>query len=187
MLQKPETENVLSSDKKQWRLASGELVVDKENSHIHEMLDGLFDEAIVRINSGGRNKISEEIDFGRDIGKCALVETNDEDEVFYALRPRRSCLARFVKNRKADSCSTLTIILEKGVENKFQEVYYVVVTAYVGHVSYPFPWDKKYFNSPEKDDEKKKAVEFWKNKALIPEIELIVPGTETDVCPKIYD
>jgi len=187
MIQKTEATTGSNSDKKQWRLASGELVVDKENSHIHEMPDGLFDEAIARINSNGRDKISEEVDFGREIGKCALVEAGEGDEVFYALRPRRSCLARFVKNREAAPCSTLTIILEKGVDNKFSETYYVIVTAYIGYISYPFPWDKKYFNSPEKDAEKERAMEFWGSRALVPEIESIVPGTETNVCPQIYD
>lgn len=158
-----------------WILGSGEAVVDRAQSHLHLGVAVLLPEALARIDARGRQFLIEEVDFGRLIGETVCVGTTDADEIVFAQRPRRAGLTRFVKNRVAEPCSAVTVILKMGDRSST----YVLITAFLGQLAEKEPWDR----SIRTDDEFARAKNFWSAHALVWGSESIVPGTETTVCP----
>lgn len=152
-----------------WFLKGGEKVVDRHQSHLHEGVERLLPEALGRVESAGRNFLVEEVAMGRLVGETSCVETLSSDEVLYAQRPCRAGLTRFVKNREAEPCDSVVVILKKSAPTE-----YVLVTAFVGRRPEPEPWDK---NATEK------SVAFWQTHALVWGSEPVIPGTETTICP----
>lgn len=151
-----------------WRLRSGEMVRDREDSHLHAGVLELLPEALGRISSLGRNFLTEEIDFGRVIGQTICVQTEPQDQIVYAVRPGRQGHSRFVLNRQPEDCTCLVVIL------KAEDGGYKMITAFVGHKPEHEPWDR---NATER------SAAFWQNHALIWGEEPIIPGTETAICP----
>jgi hypothetical protein len=129
--------------------------------------------ALARIKSGGRQFLVEEVDFGRPIGETICIATRPGDEIVYAQRPNRQGLTRFVKNRQPEPCNSVVVIL-KTADTVEDAGKYVLVTAFVGRLAEPEPWDR---NATEK------SVEFWSSHALIWGYEEVIPGTVTSVCP----
>lgn len=166
------------NEKNVGQLRSGEIVINRYNSHLHdeegEILKFLS-EALSKISAQGRQFITEEIDFGRIIGETICVGTGSGDEIIYAQRPKRFGLTRFVKNREPEPCSSLVVILKKAEENNI----YVLITAFVGKSPQPEPWDKNLKTR----EEKMVSKEYWSSHALIWEREPIIPGTEINKCP----
>jgi hypothetical protein len=152
-----------------WFLKGGEKVVDRHQSHLHEGVERLLPEALGRVESAGRNFLVEEVAMGRLVDETSCVETLSSDEVLYAQRPCRAGLTRFVKNREAEPCDSVVVILKKSAPTE-----YVLVTAFVGRRPEPEPWDK---NATEK------SVAFWQTHALVWGSEPVIPGTETTICP----
>jgi hypothetical protein len=110
-----------------------------------------------------------EVDAGEEVGTTDLVETTDEDEVIYALRPLRSQYSRFVKNKAPAPTSWITIDLRKSGEDEYN-----LYTAYVGRVVPSFPGGEI---MPEQ------SREFWAKHALVLGTQELVPGSETTECP----
>lgn len=137
------------------RLGSGELVVDRHQSHIHPGVVPLLLDALSRIESSGRQFLVEEVDFGRPIGQTVCVRTGAEDQIVFAKRPRRFGHSRFVLNRTPEECSCVVVILKKAEDN---ESTYVLITAFIGHRAEPEPWDR---NATEK------SAVFWSSQALV--------------------
>ncbi|MFA6272089.1 MAG: hypothetical protein WC693_03195 [Patescibacteria group bacterium] len=152
-------------------LKSGEAVIDRHQSHLHPGVVALLPDALRRIDAVGRNFLIEEVDFGQLIGETVCVQTTDADKIVWAKRPGRFGLTRFVKNRTTELCSVVTIILKRDG----REDFYILITAFVGHRPEPEPWDR---NATEQ------SVAFWRSHALVWGYEAIVPGTETDECPR---
>jgi len=152
----------------QMKIKTGEVVVDRHNSHLHEEVVRLLPDALLRIESKGRGFILEVVDFGRPIGETTCVKTSSEDEIIFAQRLNRFGLTRFVKNRMPEPCSSVVVILKKAVEG------YVLITAFIGCRPEPEPWDR---NATEQ------SVVFWNTRALIWGSEEIVQGTESNRCP----
>ena len=154
-----------------WRLKSGEVVVDRFRSHLHNGVERLLPEALGRIDSAGREFLVEEVDFSRLVGETTCVVTGGPEggAIVYAQRPERFGLSRFVKNRRPEPCSSIVVILKAGDGGE-----YVLITAFVGTRPEPEPWDR---NATER------SVEFWSSHALVWGSEPTVPGTETDRCP----
>jgi hypothetical protein len=152
-----------------WFLKGGEKVVDRHQSHLHEGVERLLPEALGRVESAGRNFLVEEVAMGRLVGETSCVETLSSDEVLYAQRSGRAGLTRFVKNRVAQPCDSVVVILKR-----ISPAEYVLVTAFVGRRPEPEPWDK---NATEK------SVAFWQTHALVWGSEPVIPGTETTICP----
>ncbi|MES2006713.1 MAG: hypothetical protein V4436_01235 [Patescibacteria group bacterium] len=155
-------------------LASGEAVFDRHKSHLtaHPEVLPLLVGALLTIESRDREYIQEEIDFGRIIGSSIRVETGPDDEIIFAQRPGREGLSRFVKNRKETPCSTMAVVLRKGTEDHRA---YILMTAFVGILAPPEPWDK---NADER------SVPFWNSNALVWDTSsIIIPGTETTKSP----
>lgn len=150
-------------------LASGELVVDRHQSHLHESVLPHLPAALVQINSEGRRFLIEEIEFDRIVGESVCVQTTGADEIVWAKRPGRLGHSRFVKNRRAEPCKSIVVILKAGDYGE-----YFIVTAFIGHRPEPEPWDRNATAN---------SRDFWNSHALVWGSEEIVPGTETTVCP----
>lgn len=152
------------------QLASGEVVVDREISHIHGEIEALLQEALARVCSRNQGLIVEEVDFGKVIGVTTRVLTLPDDQILFAIRPGRQGYSRFVVGRQPEPCSALTVVLKKSVD---VEDIYILSTAYVGTPAEPEPWDLK--ATPQ-------SLPFWQTHALLWGSESIIPGTDTDQC-----
>jgi hypothetical protein len=161
-------------------LKSGEKVIDRVNSHIHSNTWNILPVALAKIEAKGKEFIIEEIDFGRVIGRSICVKTNPEDRIWYAQRVNRWGLSRFVRNREPEPCSTIVVILKKAEESG----EYILITAFIGHLSEPEPWDQRSFSrqaNPAQAEEKSRR--FWANHALVWGMEEANPETITMDCP----
>lgn len=59
-------------------------------------------EVVKEVLSGidvGEEGIQTDVDTGKVVGESSLVETNEGDDIVYALRPLRTLYSRFVKGR----------------------------------------------------------------------------------------
>jgi len=153
------------------RLASGEVVVDRCNSHLREDAARFLPDALARIGAKGREFLIEEVDFGRPIGETICILTGPEDSIMYAKRPKRLGHTRFVMNRAPEPCSSLVVILMAAKE---APGLYVLISAFIGRKAEPEPWDKNATAG---------SVAFWNTHALVWGHEETVPGTETVICP----
>lgn len=155
-----------------WRLASGETVVDRHQSHLHPGVALLLPEALARVHSAGREFLVEEVDFGRLVGETVCVPTGPGDQIVFVKRPRRFGHSRFVMNREPEPCPSVVLIL-KAADGQ-GDGDYVLVTAFVGHRPEPEPWDR---------NATAQSRAFWGSHALVWGSEPTIPGTETDRCP----
>lgn len=164
-----------------WILKSGEVVVDRHNSHLGSKngVEYFLPEALGRIKSAGRDFFIEEVDFGRIIGETVCVATRHGDQIVYAKRPKRWGASRFVRNRKPEQCSSLVVILKAGDGGE-----YILITAFVGHRPEPEPWDRRNFSQqPDPREAERRSREFWSSHALVWGSEEIIHHTITTDCP----
>ncbi len=159
-----------------WKLKSGEAVVDRYNSHLHPGVTALLPAVFAELDMAGRAFLVHEHDFGHVVGKSNCVTTGPSDTIVYAKRPKRWGYSRFVLNREPDPCSSVVVILKKATN---EENTYVLLTAYVGHLAEPEPWDRNLRD----EASRRKSREFWSTHALVWGSEETVPGTETARCP----
>lgn len=153
------------------RTKTGERVVDRsDSSHIHETVRPFLVEAISKIETNKCKFIIAPIEMGRIVGGNACLETGQGDEIVFAQRPGRADLTRFVKNRQAEPCSIVTLILKQ----KEVAEEYVLLTAFIGPPAELEPWH------PNATDISKN---FWNTHALVWGSEKIIPETETSICP----
>lgn len=110
-----------------------------------------------------------DIDTGTILGESDLVETDDSDEVVYAIRKNRDRHMRFTKSRKPEPSSMIAISLKRIDDGTF-ELY----SAWLGPKTPPTP------NSPLANEESKP---FWSKHALVWGNQEIQPDTETSKCP----
>lgn len=160
---------------KKWILKSGDSVIDRENSHLashletYPLLGEALPLALTQVDPDPQKEfVLQEVDMGYVVGKSICVATSERDQIIFAQRPNRFGLTRFVEKREAEESSKVTVILKKG------DGYYVLLSAFVGGLTPPEPWDK--FANQE-------SVPFWNSHALIWGREEILPGTETRNCP----
>ena len=127
------------------------------------------------VNSGLENtEISGDImefdaDTGTTLGMSDLVETDDNDEVVYAIRKNRDRHMRFTKSRKPKPSSMVAISL-----TRLDDGSYDLYSAWLGPQTPPTP------NSPIANE---KSKPFWSKHALVWGNQEIQPGTETSLCP----
>jgi len=153
-----------------WILGSGQIVVDRFNSHLHESVTVVLSEALSKVYLSDVQFAVEQVDFSSFVGVTTCVETRESDEIVYAQRPKRFGLSRFVKNRQPEPCKSIVVILKKAEDGD----YYVLITAFIGVRPEPEPWDRN--ATP-------KSKDFWANHALVWGTEPVVPGTETNRKP----
>ncbi|RJO73134.1 MAG: hypothetical protein C4523_01990 [Myxococcales bacterium] len=153
-----------------WRLQTGEVVIDRSRSHLHDGVESLLPEALSRVQ-GGRSFIKETVDFERPIGETTCVPTLPNDIIIWAKRPNRFGHTRFVKNRAPEACSSMVVILKKAEDRPGT---YVLISAFVGNGAEPEVWDRNATT---------RSREFWASHALVWGSEPTVQGTETVRCP----
>ena len=111
----------------------------------------LVKEALLTI-SPVEDNVYTEVDLGRIIGTSDLVETTENDDVFYAKRLNRTNYTRFVRDRQPVPTSVISLVLHR------QKDGYLLYSAWAGWAAPPFPNDK---------DETPESREFWKSHALV--------------------
>lgn len=151
-------------------LGSGETVVDRRNSHVHENVKPLLPETLSRVDSLDRGFFVAEVDFGEVIGETYCVATTPDDKIIYARRQGRRGHSRYVLDRSPESCSVVTVILKKNDDGDG----YVLITAFIGHQAEPEPWDNR---------AGKASRRFWDGHGLIPEGGQIILESATLECP----
>lgn len=149
--------------------ADGAVVINRQNSHLHEDIASIIDDVIAQVHTNGRPFIEDEIDFGRVIGLCSCVSTEPTDCVVYAQRLNRKGKTRFVLDRDKEPTTKAMVVLKR--TDKPQE--YVLITAFIGGKAELEPWDTRATSE---------SLKFWQRKALVWG-EPIIRGTASTVCP----
>lgn len=62
-----------------WRLKTGEVVVDRPDSHLHKNVKALLKEALATLSSNKRDLIVEEVSFDHVVGNTICVVTYPDD------------------------------------------------------------------------------------------------------------
>jgi hypothetical protein len=102
-----------------------QVFLDYKNTHVeYHLLEtpnliDLVREVLPTIESNDEKQVIVERDLGRPVGTTNLVETASEDEIVYAKRIGRNEYSRFVKNRELLTCSSIVVVLRKGVSGYF--------------------------------------------------------------------
>lgn len=109
-------------------------------------------DALKKINSNNEEFICINIDMGKTVGENICVETTATDEIIYAQRVGLKRLSRFVKYRKPEPTTFITVILKKIDSN------YLLLTAYPGKICPPEPGDQRATTD---------SIPFWETHALI--------------------
>lgn len=135
-----------------------------------ENLMSLIKEALLEIDLEGE-EVAKEYVFNRIVGECDLKETDENDEIVYAIRKHRDRYTRFVKNATRHQCSSVTLILKK------QRDGYQLWSTWIGHLVPSFPK----LNSGVDDERDEKT--FWKTHALVWGKQEAESDTITDKCP----
>lgn len=149
-------------------LQSGEVVIDRPNSHNH--LAGEFlREALGLIDSDDRDHLVELVDMGRVIGTSRCVQTTDTDKIVYAHRLGRSGPTRFVLGREPEPTTAATVVLKR---DHTRLGTLILITAWAGAASEAEPWDPHHT-----EESYEQSRRFWANHALVPVPE---PGDEID-------
>lgn len=108
-------------------------------------------------------------DIGIILGVSDLVETDNSDNVVYAIRKNRDRHIRFTKSRKPELSSMIAISLKR-----LDDGNYDLYSAWLGPQAPPTP------NSPLANKESKP---FWSKHALVWGTQEIQSGTVTSECP----
>jgi hypothetical protein len=172
-------------------LGSGQVVIDREDgSHLatHPVPEATLAEALALVDAGGRGFIVEEVKFDRVIGLSSCVSTGTGDVIRYATRVNRSFASRFVVERSEVECRSVVLILalkkEEGVDVLSGEAKYVLITAYVGELAPPEPWDERAFGlATDPLAAASQSKQFWDCHALVWGSQAVIEGTATDICP----
>lgn len=133
---------------------------DYEDNHIH---NDFINEEVVKtiiskiIVSKPFEKFT--VDIGKPVGRTALVETNDDDEVFFMRRGDRPGFSRMIKGEKKTT-TIATVIICKDKENNDR---FTIVTAFPGEAGEKEPWDPSIKN----EDELNRSKKFWSCHALV--------------------
>lgn len=156
-------------------LASGEIVVDRPQSHIRSEDRKAVLLALAQTSSGNQQFVEREVIFDRDMGVSRCVATDGSDDIVYAQRKNRRGITRFVRGRSPEPCRSVVVVLMRSTPDK-----YVLVTGFVGTKPEPEVWDTNAFaRRPDPVDALNRAREFWNTHALIWNPDDIVEGTET--------
>jgi len=132
-------------------------------------LEKIAKQIIETTNIGEGREIYLDVDMGRTVGKSGLVETDETDEIVYAIRKNRNRYTVFAKNRKPEPCTMVHVVIRQRRDGS-QWLF----TSWIGPNAPSFPNSKN--ATPE-------SREFWSKHALVWGQQKVVPGTETTECP----
>ena len=114
-------------------------------------------------------EVVQEYDLGRDIGYSEILETTQGDAVFYAKIARTPYFTRFVKHRKNDQTSTLSLQLVADDDGNYE-----LQNIWVGSLYPP---------SPDSIEQTSKSSSYWENHAVVYNGQSILSSTITKECP----
>lgn len=109
-----------------------------------------------------------EHDTGNPIGYSDQLETKEKDSVFYAQTGKMSAYTRFVKLRKAEPTSILTLQLEVDGDD------YLLTNIWIGETYPPIP-DGQHATS--------QSIEYWRNHAVVFNGQAVLSSSITKTCP----
>lgn len=110
-----------------------------------------------------------EQDLGRVIGYSEVVETTDKDTVFYARKSQHSVYTRFVKGRKVESTTWLTLSMQQDPDGDYE-----LRMVNLGEGYPPFPGDTK---------EATNSHSYWQDHAIVYNGQALASNTITKDCP----
>jgi hypothetical protein len=116
-----------------------------------------------------KSRMIIERDMGRIIGNTDIVETKDDDTIFYAQPNKKSVFSRYAKNRNPLPSRKLTIMLQKDSKGNYE-----VFDTWIGPSTPPFPGD---------ENETAKSKQYWATHALANDSQSIQTKTITKICP----
>ena len=164
------------------RLASGEVVVNREPSHAKPCDFEAILHALSRVSSNNRQFIEEEITFPGEVGFTTCVETGANDDIVFAQRKGRTGKTRFVRGRTPQRSKSVFLVLKRESAHK-----YVLITGFIGCKPEPEPWDSRAFeHKPNPAMASAQSRAFWAGHALVWDEKCIVPGTETTTAPDCF-
>jgi hypothetical protein len=132
-----------------------------------ELVD--FAKQAVRMITATEASIRAEVDMGIPVGLRDLVETDEHDEIVYAIRVGRTRYSRFCLNKKPHETTFITIGLDRQSDGT-----YILYTAFIGRSTPSFPGGD--FRADE-------SIAFWSTHALAWGAQEIIPETKTSICP----
>lgn len=128
----------------------------------------LIQEALTSINLRG-DRVMIERNMGRTIGNTDIVETNEEDTIYYAQPLKTSVFSRYAKHRYPQPSQKLTIIAVKDDAGDYE-----IQDAWVGAAHPPFPGSAHETNA---------SKAYWQTHALVDNAQVIRTKTITRDCP----
>lgn len=114
-------------------------------------------------------RVSIEQDMGRTIGYSELLQTTDTDTIFYAKQTKSDTYTRFVKNKKSDATSFLSVVLVQDDTGNYE-----LKDVWIGKAFPPLPGDKLETNM---------SKPYWENHAVVYNGQPILASTQTKDCP----
>lgn len=153
-----------------YSMADGQQVAypPTSRSHYHQGVENYLEEAIRKIPSSEQKLIKISVDLDKFIGKTHCVQTNSDDDVFFAVRRNRNGHTRFVKNRQSAETTSLALVLRR------KRDYWVIETAYFGKIAPPEPFSRRAGTD---------AWDFWTTHALTTDADPYDESTITKICP----
>jgi len=113
--------------------------------------------------------VTIEQDMGRNIGYSDQLETKEKDIVFYARQTHSQEYTRFVKHRKSDHTSFLTIKLQVDEDGNYE-----LTNAWIGKLFPPIP------GTP---DATPSSKDYWLTHAVVFNGQPLLASTVTKECP----
>lgn len=149
----------------------GAEVYDRDDSHFHGeggLTTELLSEALSTIDTDGRDFIKETVTFDHPVGEQTCVEVGPEDNIVKVYRKGRSGQTPMVKNREAEPCDSVIVILKKDHSIQDKNVY-ELITSFVSEGSVREPWDPNL----QTEEEQQQSKDFWDSHAIVYNDDLI--------------
>lgn len=113
--------------------------------------------------------IDLEYDMQRTVGYADSIVTKAEDTVFYARQAKSKAFTRFVKNRKTDATTIVSMHLEQSGPEA-----YTIKNVWIGPIPVPLPGG---------DNATDKSQEYWLEHAVVYNGQPLMASTVTKDCP----
>lgn len=128
----------------------------------------LIKEAVAKLKLTQADVVLEQ-DMGRTIGYGEMIATREKDTIFYARQVREEAYTKFVKNRRTEPTSLLTLSLHKDDEGNYE-----VKDVWIGNAFPPVPGDAA---------ETSLSKSYWEEHAVAFNGQAIMASTITKECP----
>ncbi len=154
------------------RLASGEVVVDRPNSHNHLIEDISRGAAAIILASSLASVNASERDFirpvvkppvGRNRLRTRCVETSELDDIVFAYRLGRSGQSRIVLDRQPERTNYISMTLSRSKQSASR----MILIAATPGIAEPEPWDRHLTNRSRLAARRVASERFWLRHALI--------------------